>query len=86
MIFGLRELRARRTALVERCAAGRAAIVAAGTPIAARAATIDRLVGSVRAHPVVATLVGGAVAGLLPRLLPAWAARVLVLYSLLRKK
>ena len=85
MIFGSRELQRRRAALVERCAERRASIAATAGPIAAKAAAADRIFTAVREHPVVVTLAAGAVAGLVPRLLPPWLTRALLLYSVLRR-
>ena len=85
MIFGNRELRARRALLVERCAAQRSAIAAAVEPLAAKAAAGDRILTAVRLHPIMLTLAAGAVAGLLPRLLPPWLTRVLLVFSFLKR-
>ena len=85
MIFGLRELEVRRAGLVGRCAELRAAISAAAAPIGAKLAAADRVFTAVRVHPIVATVAAGAIAGLVPRLLPSWLTRVLLLYSLLKR-
>jgi len=85
MIFGNRELRARRALLVERCAAQRAAIDATVQPLAAKAAAGDRILTAVRVHPIALTLAAGAIAGLIPRLLPGWLTRVLLVFSFLRR-
>ena len=85
MIFGARELKRRRLGLVERCAAQRASVAAAAGPLASKAVALDRIVSTVRVHPIIATLAGGVVAGLVPRILPPWLTRVLLLYSLARR-
>ena len=86
MIFGAGVLAQRRAEALERCASLRASIAADAAPVAAKAQLVDRIVTTVRAHPVLAMLTMGAVGGLLPRLLPSWIARALILYSILRKK
>ena len=85
MIFGNRELRERRRLLVERCAAQRSAIAAVVGPLAAKAAAGDRILTAVRVHPIMLTLAAGAVAGLIPRLLPPWLTRVLLVFSFLKR-
>jgi hypothetical protein len=84
MIGRLRELEVRRMVLVERSAAERAAIAAAVSPLARGVAAIDRIVGSVRAHPILAVAAAGAVALGRARLLD-WVARGAAIYSLLRR-
>jgi len=85
VIFGLRELQRRRIGLVARCAEKRAAITVAAAPIAAKAGAADRILTAVRLHPIVLTLAAGTLAGLLPRLLPPWLTRVLLVISFLRR-
>jgi hypothetical protein len=85
VIFGLRELRVRRALLVERCAAQRSAIAATVEPLGTKAAAADRILTAVRVHPIVLTLAAGAVAGLIPRLLPPWLTRVLLVFSFLKR-
>ena len=85
MIFGLRTLAERRRGLVERCTELRGEIVAAGVPLGTRLAAADRVIASIREHPLVATFAGAVVAGVLPRVLPAWLSRALLLYSVLRR-
>jgi hypothetical protein len=85
VIFGARELQRRRIGLAARCSAQRASIAAAAGPLAAKARAVDRILTTVRVHPIVATLAAGAVAGLVPRILPAWLTRVLLLYSFARR-
>jgi hypothetical protein len=85
VIFGARELQRRRIGLVARCSAQRASIASAAGPLTAKAAAADRVLTAVRVHPIVATLAAGALAGLVPRILPPWLTRVLLLYSALRR-
>ena len=85
MIFGARELRRRRIGLVARCSEQRASIAAAAGPLAAKAAAADRVFTTARSHPLIATLAAGALAGLVPRVLPPWLTRVWLLYSLVRR-
>ena len=84
MIFGLRELQRRRIRLVSRCAEQRTAIAATAGPIVTKAAAADRVLAAVRTHPITLTLAASAVTGLLPRLLPPWVTRVLLVVSLLK--
>jgi len=85
MIFGARELQRRRIGLVARCSEQRASIAATAGPLAAKAAAADRVLSTVRGHPILATMAAGALAGLVPRVLPPWLTRVWLLYSLLRR-
>jgi len=84
VIGRLRELEVRRMVLVERSAAERAAIAAAASPLARKAAAIDRIVASVRAHPILAIAAAAAVALGRGRLLD-WVTRGAAAYSLLRR-
>jgi hypothetical protein len=85
VIFGLRELQRRRAVLAERCTAQRSALVAAVEPLATKAAAADRILSAMRVHPIVLTLAAGAIAGLIPRLLPPWLTRVLLVFSFLKR-
>lgn len=85
MIFGNRELRERRHLLVERCAAQRSAIAAVVEPLGLKAAAADRVLTAVRVHPIVLTAAAGVIAGLIPRLLPPWLTRVLLVFSFLKR-
>ena len=85
MIFGARELQRRRIGLVARCSAQRASFAAAAGPLAAKAAAADRVLTAIRVHPMIATLAAGALAGLVPRVLPPWLTRAWLLYSLVRR-
>jgi len=85
VIFGARELARRRIGLVAQCSAQRASIAAAAVPLAAKAAALDRVLTTVRGHPIIATLAAGAVAGLVPRVMPPLLTRLWLLYSLLRR-
>jgi hypothetical protein len=84
VIFGLRELQRRRISLVSRCTEQRTAVAAAAGPILAKAAAADRVLTAVRAHPITLTLAASAVTGLLPRLLPRWVTRVLLVVSVVK--
>jgi hypothetical protein len=84
MIFGLRELQRRRISLVSRCAEQRASIAAAAGPIVTKAAAADRVLSAIRTHPITLALAASAVTGLLPRLLPPWVTRVLLVVSLVK--
>jgi hypothetical protein len=85
VIFGARELQRRRIGLAARCSAQRASIAAAAGPLAAKAAAADRVLTAVRVHPIIATMAAGALAGLVPRVLPPWLTKLWVLYSLVRR-
>jgi hypothetical protein len=85
VIFGAGELQRRRIELEARCSAKRDSIAAAAGPLTAKAVAVDRILTAVRVHPIIATLAAGALAGLVPRVLPAWLTRVLLLYSVLRR-
>ncbi len=81
----LRRLAQRRQALVERSADYRARIGADLEPLARSLGAADRVVATLRAHPVIATTAAGAIAFMGPRRLLGWAARVVPLYALLRR-
>ena len=85
MIFGAGELKRRRIGLIEQCSAQRAAVAASAVPLTAKAGAIDRVLTTVRVHPIIATLAAGALAGLVPRVLPPWLTKLWLLYSLLRR-
>jgi len=74
----------RRAELVERSAAQRAALLAAATPIVAKAAAVDRVVSYVRRYPVLSSFAVGAVALAGPRRLLDLGSRAVTLYMLLR--
>lgn len=84
MIAYLRELERRRLVLVERSAAQRAALAEAAAPITRRLALADRVVATMRAHPLLTGLAAGAIVFLGKQRLFAWAVRAVGLYSLLR--
>jgi hypothetical protein len=75
----------RRGELVERSAAQRAALLAAATPIVAKAAAVDRVVSYVRRYPVLSSFAVGAVALAGPRRLLDLGSRAVTLYMLLRR-
>jgi hypothetical protein len=81
----LRQLVRRRQALVARSADYRACIAADLEPLARKVAAADRAVATLRAHPVIAAAAAGAIAFMGPRRLLSWGARVLPIYSLLRR-
>ena len=85
MIFGAGELARRRIGLVAQCSIQRDALAVAVIPLAEKAGALDRVLSTVRAHPIVATLAAGALAGLVPRVLPPWLTKLWLLYSLLRR-
>ena len=81
----MRQLAEHRRALVEKSKAQRAAILAAGHPLASKAAAADRLLTRVRHHPVVVTALGAAVVILGTRKLFNIVTRVFTLYALFRR-
>lgn len=81
----LARLRLRRERLVAESARQRAELAGRLAPLTRRLGAADRAVGALRAHPVVAGLAVGAVALLGPRALLGWAARLLPVYTLLRR-
>ena len=81
----LERLRQRRERLVAASASQRAALVARLEPLARRLGAADRAVNAVRAHPVMAGVALSALALLGPRALLGWAARLVPVYSLLRR-
>lgn len=85
MIWTLRRLQARRGTLVARSEVHRARLSARIAPAVRRLAAADRLLATLRAHPVVT---GAAAAGLLligPQNLLRWALRLAPFYALLRR-
>jgi len=85
VIFGVRQIEARRAALVERCTGLRASLQAAGAPLGARLVAADRLVSTIRSHPLVFSAAATALTAIGRRILPAWLARGFLVYSLLRR-
>ncbi len=81
-----RELALRRDELVARSAAQRRALVARLAPLAAKAAALERIVGTLRRYSVVAGVVGGFVAVLGSRRLLDLGSRLLTLYLLARRR
>lgn len=75
----------RRAELIARSAAQRAALAVAAEPLVRKVAAVDRVVGYVRRHPVVAALAVGGVALLGPHRLWVLGARAVTLYTLLRR-
>lgn len=76
----------RRRELVERSAAQRAALIGDAEPLLRKAAALDRLITSVRRHPVVTGVAAGAVALLGGRRLFELASRAIALYALFRQQ
>ncbi len=76
----------RRRELVERSAAQRAALVGKTEPLLRKAVALDRVVGSVRRHPLVTGVTAGAVVLLGGRRLFELASRAIALYALLRQQ
>ncbi len=81
----LQTLAQRREELVARSSAQRSALVATAAPIARRAATADRALAYVRAHPLLSVAVVGAVALLGPRKLLELGTRAVALYALIKR-
>ena len=81
----LQSLAQRRDELVARSSAQRSALFAAAAPIARRAATADRVLRYVRAHPVLSSVVVGTVALLGPRKLLELGTRAVALYALIKR-
>lgn len=81
----LRVLALRREALVAKSAGQRARIALQLAPVARVAGFADRIVSTVRAHPVAFTLAAGLIALRRGRSLLGLLARALPLYSLLRR-
>jgi hypothetical protein len=79
----LRELQDRRRALVVRSAFQRLRISAQLAPTARRLAAADRVVATLRAHPVAAGIALTGLALIGPRRLFRWAMRIAPIYSLL---
>lgn len=70
--------------LVRRSTEQRAALIASADPIVRKAMVVDRVVTQVRRHPVVSSLVVGAVALLGPRKILDLGTRAYTLYALFR--
>lgn len=85
MSFGREALEARRESLVRRSAELRGTIVANGAAVGSKLAAADRIVSAVRSHPVLVMLATTVAAGVLPKVLPAWLARAMMLYSFLKR-
>lgn len=81
----MQTLAQRRDELVARSSVQRSALVAAAAPIARRAATADRALAYVRAHPLLSVVVVGAVALLGPRKLLELGTRAVALYALIKR-
>jgi len=79
------DLAQRRTELVERSAAQRAALIVEARPLLEKAAALDRLVTSVRRHPLMTALAASAVVFAGGRRLLELGTRLLTLYALVRR-
>jgi hypothetical protein len=75
----------RRNELLERSSTQRAALIVTAAPVARRVDAVDRVVRYVRAYPVAASLVVGAVALIGPRKVFDLGSRALTLYALLKR-
>ncbi len=75
----------RREELVERSKSQRAALIAGAEPLLEKAAALDRVVESVRRHPVMAGVAVGAVVLMGSRKFFDFATRALTLYALIRR-
>ena len=75
----------RRRELVERSEAQRAALAASAAPLVRKVEALDRVLGHVQRHPVVAGAIGAATVLLGSRRLLDLAARAARLYFLLRR-
>ena len=76
----------RRDELVARSAAQRSALIASLEPLAAKAAALDRIAGTLRRYSVVAGVVAGVAAIFGSRRLIDIASRLLKLYLLVRRR
>ena len=76
----------RRERLVASSTAQRARLVASCEPLGRAAATLDRIVGPIRRHPVIATLAVTGVALLGSRRIFDLASRAVTIYMLLRRR
>ena len=79
-------LAARREALIAQSNAQRSAIVSNAQPFLKGAATLDRIVGPVRRHPVIAALAVTGVALLGSRKIFDLATRAVTIYMLVRRR
>jgi hypothetical protein len=86
MIGPAQGLAERRQELVARSAAQRSALVADAESLLRKAAALDRIVGAVRRHSVIAGAVAGVVALLGSRKLLDLATRLVTLYMLVRRR
>ena len=79
-------LAARREALVAQSAAQRGAIIANVQPLLRGAATLDRIVGPIRRHPLIAALAATGVALIGSRRIFDLATRAITIYMLVRRR
>jgi len=76
----------RREELVARSAAQRSALIGGLTPLATKAAAVDRIVGTLRRYSVVAGVIAGVATLLGSRQLLEAGSRLLHLYLLVRRR
>jgi hypothetical protein len=79
------DLARRRQELIDRSSVQRAALAAEAAPLVHKAAALDRVITSVRHHPVVTGLAAAAVVLLGARQVFALGSRALTLYALFRQ-
>ena len=79
-------LAVRREALVAQSAAQRNALIENSAPLLRGTATLDRLLGPIRRHPIVAALAVGGVALLGSRKIFDLATRAVTIYMLVRRR
>jgi hypothetical protein len=75
----------RRQELIDRSSMQRAALAAEALPLLQKAASLDRVITSVRHHPVVTGLVAAAIVLVGARQVFALGSRALTLYALFRQ-
>jgi len=79
-------LAVRREALVAQSAAQRTAVIESSAPLLRGTATLDRILGPVRRHPILAALAVGGVALLGSRKIFDLATRLVTIYMLVRRR
>lgn len=79
-------LAVRREALVAQSAAQRDALIEGSAPLLRGAATLDRILGPIRRHPILAAVAAGGVALLGSRKIFDLATRAVTIYMLVRRR
>ena len=79
-------LAVRREALVVQSAAQRTALIESSAPLLRGSATLDRILGPIRRHPILAALAVGGVALLGSRKIFDLATRAVTIYMLVRRR